>query len=78
MTGNLNELNLTWNEMWAKGWTADQALEWVAQLPEDSPFFMKEPRNPEFSTMEQEMISRFSTATMKTRKTTDGLDADTM
>lgn len=41
--------------------TADAKLAWMETLPEDSSFFMKEPRNPEFSSMEQEMSSPRST-----------------
>ena len=40
---------------------ADVRLAWMETLPDDSSFFMSEPRNPEFSSLEREMGSRSST-----------------
>ena len=52
--------------------TADARLEWMETLPDDSSFFIKEPRSQEFFSMEQEMISRRLTQRTQTRKTTAG------
>lgn len=44
---------------------ADARLAWMETLPEDSSFFMSEPRNPEFSSMERGMRSRSSTSSAR-------------
>lgn len=72
MTGNQNSLQREVREMMNSGKSVDEVLDWMNQLPENSPLLMNPPMNPEFFSMEQEMHLQLSMRKAQERKTMAG------